>query len=191
MKSTLPMTAKERDAIRDVVKMRARLVKSDIDARATLLIAEAEAQLSVKYQQDDERWDHAIELAEQVARDADAELLRIAKRDGIPLENRPRFVARFMERSDYALKDRRDELRRLARAKVEAAAKDSKRVVERWQTETITALLAGTLQTDDAKAFLAALPTIDSLLPAMTMQQIDALVSGGNVLRLVSTGTDA
>lgn len=187
------MTAKERDALREAVRLRARVAKADIEKRAAMLRAEAEAQLSAKYKADDERWAHLIDLAVQVAKDADDELLRICKAEGIPLENRPRFRAGFQERSDYALPARRDELRKLAVAKIDLAVKDAKLSVERWQAATQTELLAGLLDSADAKAFLAAMPTPEVLLPAMTMQQVDALVSGGNVLRLVSSnsnGTD-
>lgn len=181
------MTAKERDALREVVRLRARVAKADIEKRAALLKTEAEAQLSAKYRADDERWAHLVEMAKQVARDADAELLRIAKRDGIPLENRPSFHSAFFDRGDYMLPERRAELRRLAAAKIDLAVKDAKLSVERWQATQQTEILAGLLTSDEARATLAAMPTPEALLPAMTMKALDALVSGGNVLRLASS----
>ncbi|CAG4900985.1 hypothetical protein [Paraburkholderia saeva] len=192
--ASAPMTTKERDTLREAVRLRARVAKADIDKRAAMLRAETEAQLSARYKADDDRWAKLVDHAARVGREADAELLRICKAEGIPLENRPSFRSGFVDRGDYSLPARRAELRKLAASKIDLAVKDAKLSVERWQAQTQTELLAGLLGTDDAKAFLAALPSPEALLPGMTAKQIDGLLeSNSSVLRLVmndSTGTD-
>ncbi|MGF6481983.1 hypothetical protein [Paraburkholderia sp. JPY419] len=188
---TKSITAKERDALRETVRLRARVAKADIDRRAALLRAEAERKLSETFDADDERWREAVAIAMAKATAATAEMQAALLRDGVPRENLPSLNVLFNDRGSYALKERRAELRKLAAAKIDLAAKDAKLSVERWQAATQTELLAGLLDTADAKAFLAAMPSAEALLPAMTMQQVDALAAEGG-LRLVhdSTGTD-
>ncbi|EEA04216.1 conserved hypothetical protein [Burkholderia sp. H160] len=183
------MTAKERDALRETVRLRARVAKADIDKRAALLHAEAERRLSERFRSDDERWAEAVAVAKAKAAEATAEMQAALLRDGVPSENLPSLNVFFNDRGSYAIRERRAELRKLAVAKIDLAVKDAKLSVERWQAATQTELLAGLLGTADAKAFLAAMPTVEALLPPMTMQQVDALAAEGG-LRLVHDSTD-
>jgi hypothetical protein len=64
------------------------------------------------------------------------------------------------------MRDRRMELIKVARAEVAARVKAGKVEIERWSVERQTKLVEGTLESEDAKAFLETLPSAESLLPS-------------------------
>ena len=69
------------------------------------------------------------------------------------------------------------ELRRVAKAKLDAGAKAAKVEIERSSLRVQTELVAGGLHSADARAFLEAMPTADALLPPLTVAEIESAVS--------------
>jgi hypothetical protein len=178
------MTAKERDVLCNTVRLNARVAKADVDKRAAALRAQAEQQLSAVFKADDEAWCDLTDAANAAAEAADRELATRCDALGIRQEFRPKITAGWIPRGENAFGPRRTELRMLAIARIDAAAKDAKHSIERWQAETQTRLLSGLLQSEEAREFLASMPSADSLLSPITMRELDAL-STTKPLRLV------
>lgn len=72
-------------------------------------------------------------------------------------------------------KGERDELARLVRRREKLAKADVDRVaeIERSSLEVQTELVAGGLRSAEARAFLAAMPSAEALLPALTVAEIE------------------
>lgn len=189
-KSAVNMTAKDRDALAVAIRARPKVAKDDVDARAATLTAETERQLSQTFSREDERWSDPIRETEQASKAADAELAARCKARGIRDEFRPRIVCGYLGRGENASRERRTELRRLATARIEAMSRDAKHRIEAWAAETHITLLAGGLQSGEAKTFLESMPTAVDLLPAPTMREIDALATTPSLRLIADEGAD-
>lgn len=183
-----PMSAKERSTLIDIVKARARYLKGELDVRGRVVLADAERQLSAEFTAEDAAWTEAVQRAKQAVEDADRVIAEASRAMGIRDEFRPSVHLNFYGRGTNSFKDRRAELRTLARANVEASVREQKHVVDGWQLDMQTRLLADGLESSEARAFLESLPSVEALLPPMTLSQIDALTSKPG-LRLVGDAT--
>ncbi|SIT42230.1 conserved hypothetical protein [Paraburkholderia ribeironis] len=180
------MTAKERDLLREVVRLNGRVAKTAIDEYAAILRARMEENLSLIFDEDDERWAELVAHAKRVSHEADEKLKAIAKASGIPMENAPGFACAFINRGRYGIRERRDEVRRAGNAEIDARVKKARAQLERTLAAKHTELLAGSLTSDEAKAALASMPTPEQLLPPMEKHDIAGLLSGNPAALMLS-----
>jgi hypothetical protein len=168
------MTRQERDELAGVVKMRARVAKAAVAGREADLLAGVEAQLSAVFQADDQAWAAITADAQRVVDEADARIAERCQALGIRPEFRPSLHLGWWGRGVNASKERRAELRKLAQARIAAAGRKAKLAVDQWAAERLTVLVAGALESADAREFLAALPTPEALMPPLTVAELEA-----------------
>ena len=65
----------------------------------------------------------------------------------------------------------------MAHAALEAAEKRARTSIEAASVELQTELVAGSLSSEGAKAFLERMPSIPALMPGLQVQQIEALLT--------------
>lgn len=169
------MTKGERSELASVVKRNERVAKTAVAQREAELRADVEAQLSAVFEAGDEAWAHVTSEAERVVRQADAEVARICRERGVRPEFRPQLHLAWYSRGVNAEASRRAELRKLAYARIEAAGRAAKTAIEVRATEVLTALVAGGLESDQAREFLASIPTAEALMPPISTDELKAL----------------
>lgn len=94
---------------------------------------------------------------------------RIAQRAtelGIPHRFQPKLNLIWTGRGENGCRDRVAELRRMAKTRLDAIEKDARATIERESVDLQTRIMAGALQSAEAVEFLAAMPTIEQLMPA-------------------------
>ena len=70
------------------------------------------------------------------------------------------------------MKDRRAELRRVARTRINATEKRARTEIETWSLEARTELVAPSLTSTAAQASLERLPSVDTLMPELDAQAL-------------------
>jgi hypothetical protein len=164
------MTSRERSDLAQVVRLRMRVAKSAVDARAAELRADVEKQLSAIYDKRDILWREITSKADDAVKAADAEIAAICAERGIAERLRPSLKLSWWGRGENADKTRRVELHEAACRQIDADRKAGHQRVDAWGAELQTSLIAGSLTSDDAKNFLAAMPTAEALLPPVTIR---------------------
>lgn len=168
-----PMTKGERDVLTRLVRQRARVAKSGVEGRQAELLAEVEEQLAATYRFDHDAWREVMADAEQAVKDADEILAKRCADLGIRHEFRPTLHVTWYGRGENASKERRVELRKVAQTKIAALGKTAKHSIDVDALERETALVAGALTSDEAKAVLAAMPTLQALMPPLALAEIE------------------
>jgi hypothetical protein len=162
-----PMTKGERDELAKLVRRREKLAKGDVDRVAAERLAEFEQQMASIYApSDDARWADLHAQADAVVRDADEALAQRCRELGIPERFRPGLDLHWYTRGENAAAGRRAELRSVAKTRIDAMAKAAKVEVERQSVALQTQLVASGLSSDEARAFLLAMPTAEALVGA-------------------------
>jgi len=168
------MSKAERKELAALVRRREKLAKSDVDRVAAERLASFEKQAASYYRADDDDvWAEHARVAEQAVADANVVIAERCHQLGVPDWTAPRISVSWSGRGENAAKDRVTELRRVAGTRVTAAAQAAKVEIERASLEVQTQLLAGGLESDEARAFLNSMPTADALMPAVTMAEIE------------------
>jgi hypothetical protein len=91
----------------------------------------------------------------------------------VPESFRPGLYLQWYDRGENAAAERRAELRKLAQRKVAAAASAAVTAIEARGAEVLTALIAGGLQSAEARAFLATIPTAAQLMPPLALGELE------------------
>jgi len=172
-----------------LVRLRERVAKSQASARAAELLAEFEAQVATDYHLNDEQiWEEAYAVVEAAVKEGNARVLERCRELGIQDRFAPSMGSGWSRRGEHASKERVAELRKVAKSRIDALEKAARLEIERRSVEAQTVLIAGGLESDEARAFLESLPTADELMPPLTVAEIEAVTPAG---RLAAVRTEA
>jgi hypothetical protein len=108
------------------------------------------------------------EAAQQAVGDAQKAIADRCGELGIPSEFQPTLGgAYFIERGENAWKNRRKELRRGAKAEIDAVNRAAQVEIEQISIEAQTQIIAHGPESAAAKTFLDQLPTVEELMPSI------------------------
>ncbi len=175
------MTSAERNDLRSLIRQRARLMKTELKQRRLELMADFERQLSATFSYDqDETWKSAHALAEQAVDEAETVIQERCRELNIPKEFAPSISMRWYGRGENAVKERRAELRTAAKARLDALEASGKTEIERISVNGQTDLIADGLTSEAAQAFLEQMPSTQSLMPMLDLNQVQGLLEKGD-----------
>lgn len=171
------MTKGERDQLLQLVKKREKVMRSQAAERSAHLLAEFDAQSAKMHHYDDEAtWALAQEEVKKAVEEGNARIAARAREMGIPEEFMPMISFGWHARGHNAVAERRAELRRAAKSKVDAMEKEALTKIERLSLEAQTEIVAHGLESDAANAFLQNMPKLDVLMPPIQMGEIQSLI---------------
>jgi hypothetical protein len=167
------MTKADRDDLLRLARARAKLAKVKAAEREKILVAEVEDLLVAEFEAEDQLWAEAVTVAEEAARKANEHITAQCELLGIPPRHSPRLVLGWEERrAEFKVAQRRQELRRVAQSRLAALTAAAKARIDESLLETETALIAGGLESGEARAVLESMPTADQLMPALSLDDL-------------------
>lgn len=173
----MTMTKGERDQLLQLIKKRERVMKVKAAERSAVLIAEFDAQSAkVHHWDEDAVWAKVKEEADAAIEKAQFAIAARCQELGIPVEFAPGLQMFWHGRGHNAASDRRAELRRAAKSKVEAIEKEALSKIEAMSLEAQTQIIAHGLESEAARSFLDTMPTLESLMPPLHVAEIQTLV---------------
>jgi hypothetical protein len=168
------MTRRDREDLAKLVRRREHVAKTSAGQRSGELLADFEQQLATIYKSSDAAWRTITAEARQAVASADAQLAARCRDLCIPEDLRPRLDLNWYGRGDNASRERRAELRKVATSRIAALEKQAKSEIERQSVELQTQLLAGGLESSEARAFLEAMPTVQALMPPLSATDLES-----------------
>lgn len=168
------MTKAEIASLTRLVRQGARVRKSGIEAHQAELLCRLEAEVAAEYPPDDPRWAEITEAAQAAVKEADDRIAQLCDDLGIRREFRPRLEIGWRARGENAHAGRRSELRKVGQTRIAAMGKAAKLEIDKDALGRETELVAGSLSTAEAKAFLEAMPTLEALMPPVRVQELEA-----------------
>lgn len=170
-----PMTKGERDDLIRLVKQRERVAKTAATQRSAAMLARFEQEISALHEFDsNDVWKAATDAAIDAAKKANEQVIAEADKLGIPKEFQPRLSFQWQRRGENEYRARRDELRRVAKAEIDAMEKIAFVQIETQSVAAQTEVIANGLRSPDAIEFLNKLPAIESMMPALDVSAIQA-----------------
>lgn len=157
-----------------IIKERTKVLKSHIEAEGTRLLGEFERQIAAVYSfDDDEVWKAAAEEALKAAKEAQEKIAKRCEKLGIPRTFAPGLSISWQGRGENALKERRTELRGVAKAQVKAMMAEAVVKVERESLDLRTQIVALGLLSPEAKMFLQTLKPVEAAMQALAFDDIE------------------
>jgi hypothetical protein len=167
------MSKAERDNLARLARQGGRLSKQHVKERQAALRADVEDQLAAEYRADEDIWTDITRQADAEVARADKKIAAICQAWGIPEEMRPRLSLSWHRRGSSASAERRAELRKLAHARIEQAGQSANVTIDTKVHAIETELVRDGLESSEAHAFLASLPSAEDLLPRVDIGELD------------------
>ena len=181
------MSARERSDLQLLLRQREKVLKGTAKQRSAELLADFENHLGQQYSFDQDKvWKAAAVLAKTEIEKANRAIAAQCAKLGIPARFAPEIEMHWYSRGENASKERRAELRKMAMTRI--AAIESAAIVEigKSTVEAQLVIAASGLASDAAKAFLDKLPPIESLMPALSYEEVAGEADPPIVEQLVS-----
>lgn len=171
------MTKGERTELGQLIRKREKVMRAQAQERSAALLAEFDAQSAKIYHYDDDPvWAKVEGEARQAVEAAQRAINERCKELGIPAEFAPILQMTWYGRGHNAVAERRTELRRAAKSKIDALEKEAVTKIERLSLEAQTQVIASGLESEAAKTFLNSMPSMDSLMPPIEIGEMQALI---------------
>jgi hypothetical protein len=168
------MTKGEREDLQRLIRQREKVLKSAAKQRSSELIADFENQMGSAYSfDDDEVWDAAVKAVQPLVDQAKQRIAARCLELGIPTQFAPSLDLEWSARG-YAntLDKRRTELRRMAQTQVEAIERKAITEIEMSCLHAQEQIAIAGLTSDAAKKFFERLPSVEGLMPRLSLAEI-------------------
>jgi hypothetical protein len=163
----------EREDLQRLVRQRERVLKSSARQRSAELISDFESQMAAQYSFDqDETWREARQRAQREVEKAQKQIAARCAELGIPARFAPTIEMAWYRRGENSVKERRDELRRVAQAQVAAIERRAFVEIETSCLDAQTKLAIAGCTSDMARTFVESLPAVDTLMPRLSYAAI-------------------
>ena len=168
------MTKGEREDLQRLVRQREKVLKSAAKQRSAELIADFENQMGQEYAFDqDDVWAQAIKSVKPLVDKAQAQIAARCRELGIPERFAPGLRLEWRARGyDNLIDKRKAELRGMAKTQIEAIERKAIVQIEMSCLHAQEQLALAGLTSEGAKQFIEALPSIDTLMPALSLAEI-------------------
>jgi len=182
------MTKGERDDLHRLVRQREKVRKSNAKLRSKELLADFENEMAAQYSFDDDSvWEQATKAAEVEVAKAQKRVAARCLELGIPERFAPSLVLSWHHRGyDNLLEKRRIELRRVAATRVEALEQRAVVDIEMASLSHKSDIAVAGLTSEIARTFFESLPTVESLMPALSYEELSGEADPPVVEQLVS-----
>ena len=157
-----------------IIKDRVKVLRAHAEEQAAACLADFETKIAAIYSFDqDEIWKKAAEQAQQVTAESQKVIAKRCKTLGIPAIFAPSITVSWQGRGENRSAERRAELRRVAKASIEAMTKAAVTKIEKQALDLRTQVVGMGLLSPDAKLFLESLAPIDDSMRALDFSEIE------------------
>lgn len=157
-----------------IIKDRTKVLRAHAEEQAAHCLADFEKKLAAVYSFDqDEVWKAATDEARRVVQESQAKIAQRCEELGIPKSFAPMIGMTWQGRGENALRDRRTELRRVAKSSIEAMTKSAMTKIEKQSLDLRTQVVAMGLLSDDARVFLESLAPVEEAMRSLDFVEIE------------------
>lgn len=157
-----------------IIKDRTKVLRAHADEQAAACMADFEKKMAAVYSWDeDETWKQAAERAQAIVKASQETIAERCKELGIPKTFAPSLSLNWNGRGENALVSRRVELRRVAKAEIDAMHKALITRIEKQALDLRTQVVAMGLYSPEAKLFLESLAPIEDAMRALSFEEVE------------------
>ena len=170
-KATDTITSRELQHLRALVRMKVKLLRTEINEREAAQLAEIDTRVARKFQDDTTRYEELRRELDRLTASANRRFDKIiAKYPDVAEPRQNPFSRPWVHRPE----DNRTRLRRALVAVVTAQTQAARHRATKLEVELLTQLAVGALHTDAAQAFASSIPTVEDLMPGAALAEVEA-----------------
>ena len=168
-----------------IIRDRTKVLRAHAEEQAAACLADFESKMATVYTFDqDAVWKKATDAAQRVVSESQMLIAKRCKELGIPASFAPSISASWQGRGENMLAARRSELRRVAKASIDAMTKAAITKIEKQALDLRTQVVGMGLLSPDAKLFLESLAPVEESMRALDFGEIERKLEKEQQLRL-------
>lgn len=167
------ITKGERTELRSIVRQQFKVLRQEILQREAEMLAEVENQISEKYATQDQGWQAVQHEVHEACMEANRRINDALYNAGYQVKGGSERMWVQTPRIDQPTKDRQ-QLRYHAQTKIRAQVKAALLKLDRDEADLLRNLAVGALESDEARAFLTAIPSVSELVPTTRLMELEA-----------------
>lgn len=182
------ITKGERAELRSIIRQRFKVLRADVEARESELVAELDSRIQDHFSAADKAWSDLAFVLHEAGREANRKandaVRDLVGRDGWPHDHELVQVA-GITRIRANVSGERPELQERSLMKsdgarrIRATVKAAQLRLDRQEADLLTRLVAGGLESEEARAFLGEIPTVSALVPSDRLLELERSLSDG------------
>lgn len=163
----------ERTELKAVVRNQFKVLRAEVEQRRAELLSQVEADLRVHFAEDDERWHALNHQVHEITMEANRATNDALREHGYE-KHGP--TERLWFESPRFAQPKADEhqLRRLAQSRITEQVKAAGLQLDRQEADLLRTLAIGALESEEAHAFLSAIPTVGELVSGARLAELEA-----------------
>lgn len=166
------MTKADRESLAKLVRQRERLAKTSAAERSAVLMADFEQQADRIYSfNEDKVWREAVMAANAEVMKAQVTIADRCRELGIPGPFAPTLSVNWHQQR-ASVSAERAKMRHVAKRRIEQIEASARTAIERASVAAQESLLVGSLTTESAGLFAESLPSIEELMPQLSMSDL-------------------
>lgn len=175
----MTMTKGERTELRSVVRQQFKVLRSEIGQRQAELNAEARRLLNAKETEDDQKRANVDFLVNEAVLEANRKINDILRDEGFEVKGHSERMWIAAPSSMWGSRHSgggtdKQRLEQQTAADIAEKVKTALTTIDRQEADLLRELAVGALESEEAKAFLAAIPTVSQLVPASRLVELEA-----------------
>lgn len=171
------ITSRELQHLRALVRMKVKLLRTEITEREAAQLAEIDGRVARRFQEDNTRTEELRKELDRLTASANRRFNKIiAKYPDVAEARQNPFSRPWVHRPE----DNRTRLRRALVAAVNAQTQAARHRATKLEVELLTKLAVGALHTEAAQAFAEGIPTVETLMPSTALAEVEARFGGSD-----------
>lgn len=167
------ISKQERTELKTIVKQQYKVLRSELEQRQYELHEELETEIAEKFSDDDQQWAVVQHKVHEACMEANRQINDALYEGGYEARG---STERMWVQTPQMRKpaEKRNELRHLAASRITTQVKAAQLRLQREEADLLRTLAVGAIESEEARQFLAAIPTVGELVPASRLAEIEA-----------------
>ena len=170
------ITKGERTELRGVVKQQFKVLRAEVVQRQAELLAEVESQITERFAGEDRTWAGFQHQVHEAVLECNRKINDALYEAGYEA----RGATERMWVAEPAIpqpREQRTNLRFQASRRIEAQVRGALLNLDRREADLLRTLAVGAIESEEARAFLAGIPTVSELVPSARLAELEASLS--------------
>lgn len=167
------ITKAERAELRTIVKQQFKVLRSELEQREHELYAGVEEEIVQRFAGDDQNWSVVQHKVHEAVMEANRQINDALHEGGYQARG---STERMWVNTPQIRKPEEDrqQLRALAQTRIRSQMKAAKLRLDRDEADLLRTLAIGAIESEEARAFLTAIPTVGELVPEARLAELEA-----------------
>lgn len=176
-----PIKPGERRELRSVVRQQFRVLRAEVKQRKLEMISEAETRLVERYRDEDKQLEDLNWRAQQIAEEAQRQIHDLMREHGDGSDGGAwhTWSGRIEFRKLSRFREDRAQLHRALEAGIREQVDTALLALDRQEADLLKQIAMEGLESEEAIAFLARIPTVAELVPEKRLREIEASFDKG------------